>query len=120
VAEAGAQLTEDAGKSFAGIATMLRQTSELAQAISLAARQQVTGTDAVAATMQTIAAGAQENAAKGRQAAKAVEQLLRTSEQLAQPLGQLRSVAGPAVVKPEKSEAAKPEKSEAPTPVTHN
>jgi methyl-accepting chemotaxis protein len=105
VAETGSQLTEQASRAFSGIATVLRQTSELAEAISAASRDQVVGTERVANAVHEIATGVRQNSAKGRQSTKIVEQVVRSSEQLSQVVTQTRTTAGPTVVKPEKPEA---------------
>ncbi len=105
VAETGSRLTEQANRAFVGVAGVLRQTSELAEAIAAASRNQVAGTERVALAVQEIAANMRQNSSKGRQSAKIVEQVVRSSEQLAQAVAPARPAAGPTVVKAEKPEA---------------
>jgi methyl-accepting chemotaxis protein len=106
VAENGARLTEQANQAFAGIAEVLQHTSEFSEAISLASRDQLQGTERVAGAVQEIAANMRQNSNRGRQSAKIVEQVVRSSEQLTQAATQARPAAGPVVVKPEKAETA--------------
>jgi twitching motility protein PilJ len=106
VAENGSRLSEQANQAFTGIAEVLQHTSEFAEAIALASRDQLQGTERVAGAVQEIAANMRQNSNKGRQAAKIVEQVVRSSEQLTQTASQGRPAAGPVVVKPEKAEAA--------------
>jgi methyl-accepting chemotaxis protein len=103
VAEAGARLTEQASRAFAGISQLLRQSADFAQAIGAASRQQVQGTERVAGSILKITGGIRQNSARARQVGKIAEQMLHSSEQLTQAVGQLRS-AGPTVVKAEKAE----------------
>ncbi len=105
VAETGAQLTEQAHRAFTGIATVLHQTAEFAEAISAASSQQVQGTEIVAAAVQEIAANLRQNSTRVRQSARIVEQVVRSSEQLTQVVTQVRPAPGPTVVKTEKPEA---------------
>jgi twitching motility protein PilJ len=103
VAGNGAQLMEQANRAFTGIATVLHQTADFAEAIAVASSQQVQGTENVAAAVQEIAANLRQNSTKARQSAKIVEQLARSSEQLTQAV---RPAAGPPAVRMEKPEAA--------------
>jgi twitching motility protein PilJ len=98
-ADQGAQLTEHAGKAFNGISTLLRQTADLALAISGASRQQVKDIDAAKAASIAQAQIADRNTARASEALSQAEQVARTVEQLNQALAQFRS--GPAVVKQE-------------------
>lgn len=106
VAGNGAQLMEQANRAFAGIATVLHQTADFAEAIAVASSQQVQGTEDVAGAVQEIAANLRQNSTKARQSAKIVEQLARSSEQLTQAVTQMRPAQGPPAVKLEKPEAA--------------
>ncbi len=105
IAANGTQLMDQASKAFAGIATVLNQTSELAHSISDASTEQVTGTAHVAAAVQELASSLRENAANARQSAKIVEQMARCSDQLTQALPPARHTNGPVIVKGEKAEA---------------
>lgn len=102
VAETGVRLTEQASKAFAGIATLLRQTAELAQAISARSRQQVEGTETVRGSVQALGERARQDALGGQQAARNADQVTRLCAQLNEALAQFRT--GPAVVKSEKAE----------------
>jgi len=106
VAEAGARLSEQAAKAFAGMAAALAQSSELSQSVSAASRQQVQGAEVLLSSMQSIGALMRQNAARGGQMVRAVEQMLRAAEQLNQAVIQLRTTSAPAIVKPEKEVAA--------------
>ncbi len=52
--EVGAKLADQAGKALDAISTVVRQSAELVQEISLASKQQVRGTEGVANAMQII------------------------------------------------------------------
>jgi len=106
VAGNGAQLMEQANRAFTGIATILHQTADFAEAIAATSSQQVQGTENVAAAVQEIAANLRQNSTKARQSAKIVEQLARSSEQLTQAVTQIRPAQAPPAVKMEKPEAA--------------
>jgi methyl-accepting chemotaxis protein len=105
VAENGAQLMEQANRAFTGIATVLHQTADFAEAIAATSLQQVQGTENVAAAVQEIAANLRQNSTKARQSAKIVEQVVRASEQLTQAVTQIRPAPGPTAVRTEKPEA---------------
>jgi twitching motility protein PilJ len=105
VAGNGAQLMEQASRAFTGIATVLHQTADFAEAIAVASSQQLQGTENVAAAVQEIAANLRQNSTKARQSAKIVEQVLRSSEQLTQAVTQIRPAKGPPAIKMEKPEA---------------
>jgi twitching motility protein PilJ len=104
VAETGSKLAEQASRAFAGIAEVLKQTSESAEAIAAASRDQVDGTERVANAVQEIAAQVRQSSASSRQSAKIVEQAARSSEQVMQLVAPPRPAAVPTVVKPEKAE----------------
>ena len=106
VAGNGAQLMEQARHAFSGIATVLHQTADFAEAIAAASSQQVQGTEHIATAVQEIAANLRQNSTKARQSAKIVEQVVRSSEQLTLAVTQLRPAQGPPPVKLEKPEAA--------------
>jgi methyl-accepting chemotaxis protein len=97
---------EQANRAFTGIATVLHQTADFAEAISVASSQQVQGTENVAAAVQEIAANLRQNSTKARQSTKIVEQVVRSSEQLTLAVTQIRPAQGPPAVKMEKPEAA--------------
>ena len=105
VAETGSKLTEEASRAFAGIAAVLRQSSEFAEAIAAASHDQAAGTQRVANAVQEIAAEVRENSGIGRQSANLVGQLARSAEQLTQLASPPRLATVPTVVKAETDEA---------------
>ena len=98
-ADQGAHLTEQASKAFAGIATLLRQTADLAVAISGSARQQAKDIDDAKSVAVGQSQVAERNTVRASESLAQSEQVLRLMEQLSQALAQFRS--GPAVVKPD-------------------
>jgi twitching motility protein PilJ len=107
VAESGAGLSEQASKAFSGIATLLRQTADLANAISGSSRQQVQAIDFMRGSLEAVAEGARQNAAGSRVTAAGVEKLTRLCDQLNQALAQFRTA--PVAAKPEAKPEAKPQ-----------
>jgi methyl-accepting chemotaxis protein len=105
VAQNGAQLMEQANRAFTGLATVLHQTADFAEAISGLSSQQVQGTENVTAAVQEIAADLRQNSTKARQSAKIVEQVVRSSEQLTQAVTQFRPAQVPPAARTEKPEA---------------
>jgi methyl-accepting chemotaxis protein len=105
VAGNGAQLMEQADRAFTGIATVLHQTADFAEAIAAASSQQVQGTENVAAAVQEIAANLRQNSTKARQGAKIMEQVARSSEQLTQAVAPIRPAPVPTAARTEKPEA---------------
>src|SRR5579872_3118048 len=94
--EIGAKLADQAGKALEAISTVVRQSAELVQEISLASKQQVRGTEGVANAMQIISNITRQTSQGARQTARTVEQLVHMSEQLNEALSQFRIIAGPA------------------------
>ncbi|MGA2988890.1 MAG: methyl-accepting chemotaxis protein [Candidatus Korobacteraceae bacterium] len=88
--EVGAKLADQAGKALDAISTVVRQSAELVQEISLASKQQVRGTEGVANAMQIISSITHQTSQGSRQAALTVEQLVKLSEQLNDALSQFR------------------------------
>jgi twitching motility protein PilJ len=94
--EIGAKLADQAGRALDAISSVVRQSAELAQEISLASKQQVRGTEGVANAMQIISNITRQNSQGARQTARTVEQMVHMSEQLNEALSQFRiSSAGP-------------------------
>ncbi len=93
--EVGAKLADQAGKALDAISTVVRQSAELVQEISLASKQQVRGTEGVANAMQIISNITRQTSQGSRQSARTVEQLVKLSEQLNEALSQFRVNAGP-------------------------
>ena len=93
--EIGARLADQAGKALEAISTVVRQSAELVQEISLASKQQVRGTEGVANAMQIISNITRQTSQGARQTSRTVEQLVHMSEQLNEALSQFR-VAGAA------------------------
>jgi twitching motility protein PilJ len=97
--EVGARLADQAGKALEAISSVVRQSAELVQEISLASKQQVRGTEGVANAMQIISGITRQTSQGARQTARTVEQMVKLSEQLNEALSQFRiSAAGPAPV----------------------
>jgi methyl-accepting chemotaxis protein len=93
--EVGAGLADQAGKALEAISSVVRQSAELVQEISLASKQQVRGTEGVANAMQIISGITRQTSQSARQAAGTVGDLVKLSEQLIDALSQFRS-DGPA------------------------
>jgi twitching motility protein PilJ len=100
--EVGAKLADQAGRALDAISTVVRQSAELVQEISLASKQQVRGTEGVANAMQIISNITRQTSQGARQTARTVEQMVHMSEQLNEALSQFRvSAAGPGEARPE-------------------
>jgi twitching motility protein PilJ len=94
--EVGAGLADQAGKALEAISSVVRQSAELVQEISLASKQQVRGTEGVANAMQIISGITRQTSQSARQAAGTVGTLVKLSEQLVDALSQFRSNGQPA------------------------
>jgi methyl-accepting chemotaxis protein len=94
--EVGAKLADQAGKALDAISTVVRQSAELVQEISLASKQQVRGTEGVANAMQIISGITRQTSQGSRQSAHTVEQMVKLSEQLNEALSQFRINSAPA------------------------
>src|SRR5438105_2756454 len=92
--EVGARLADQAGKALEAISTVVRQSAELVQEISLASKQQVRGTEGVANAMQIISNITRQTSQGARQTARTVENMVKLSEQLNEPPPQLRISGG--------------------------
>src|SRR3954464_691281 len=92
--EIGAKLADQAGRALDAISTVVRQSAELVQEISLASKQQVRGTEGVANAMQIISNITRQTSQGARQTARTVEQLVHMSEQLNEALSQFRVATG--------------------------
>src|SRR5260221_7006053 len=99
--EVGTGLADQAGKALEAISSVVRQSGELVQEISLASKQQVRGTEGVANAMQIISGITRQTTQSARQAAGTVGTLVKLSEQLVDALSQFRSNGASA---PEKRE----------------
>jgi methyl-accepting chemotaxis protein len=88
--EVGARLADQAGKALEAISTVVRQSAELVQEISLASKQQVRGTEGVANAMQIISGITRQTSQGARQTARTVENMVKLSEQLNEALSQFR------------------------------
>ena len=99
--EVGARLADQAGKALEAISSVVRQSAELVQEISLASKQQVRGTEGVANAMQIISNITRQTSQGARQTARTVEELVKLSEQLNEALSQFRvsTSAAPAEAK---------------------
>jgi twitching motility protein PilJ len=89
--EVGAGLADQAGKALEAISSVVRQSAELVQEISLASKQQVRGTEGVANAMQIISAITRQTTQGARQTAGTVGDMVKLSEQLNEALAQFRS-----------------------------
>src|SRR6266849_1779465 len=101
--EVGTGLADQAGKALEAISSVVRQSAELVQEISLASKQQVRGTEGVANAMQIISGITRQTTQSARQAAGTVGNLVKLSEQLVDALSQFRSNGASA---PERREPA--------------
>jgi twitching motility protein PilJ len=98
--EVGARLADQAGKALEAISSVVRQSAELVQEISLASKQQVRGTEGVANAMQIISNITRQTSQGARQTARTVENMVKLSEQLNEALSQFRiSSGGPVELK---------------------
>jgi methyl-accepting chemotaxis protein len=88
--EVGARLADQAGKALEAISTVVRQSAELVQEISLASKQQVRGTEGVANAMQIISNITRQTSQGARQTTRTVEHMVKLSEQLNGVLSQFR------------------------------
>jgi methyl-accepting chemotaxis protein len=88
--EVGAKLADQAGKALEAISSVVRQSAELVQEISLASKQQVRGTEGVANAMQIISNITRQTSQGTRQTARTVEHMVKLSEQLNEALSQFR------------------------------
>ena len=68
----GATLADQAGKALEAISSVVRQSAELVQEISLASKQQVRGTEGVATAMQNISSITRQTSQGTRQTARTV------------------------------------------------
>jgi twitching motility protein PilJ len=91
--EGGAGLADQAGKALEAISTVVRQSAELVQEISLASKQQVRGTEGVAHAMQIISNITRQTSGGVRQTVGTVSQLVKLSDQLNEALAQFRAPA---------------------------
>jgi methyl-accepting chemotaxis protein len=92
--EVGARLADQAGKALDAISSVVRQSAELVQEISLASKQQVRGTEGVANAMQIISNITRQTSQGARQTARTVENMVKLSEQLNEALSQFRTTGG--------------------------
>ncbi len=92
--EDGASLADQAGKALEAISSVVRQSAELVQEISLASKQQVRGTEGVANAMQIISGITRQTTQGARQTASTVGNMVKLSDQLNEALAQFRSQTG--------------------------
>lgn len=98
--EVGAKLADQAGKALEAISSVVRQSAELVQEISLASKQQVRGTEGVANAMQIISNITRQTSQGARQTARTVEHMVKLSEQLNEALSQFRvASSGPTEIR---------------------
>ncbi|HXZ79338.1 MAG TPA: HAMP domain-containing methyl-accepting chemotaxis protein [Terriglobales bacterium] len=94
--EVGAKLADQAGKALEAISSVVRQSAELVQEISLASKQQVRGTEGVANAMQIISSITRQTSQGARQTTHTVERMVKLSEQLNEALFQFKINQHPA------------------------
>ena len=93
--EGGAHLADQAGRALDAISSVVRQSAELVQEISLASKQQVRGTEGVARAMQVISGFTRQTSQGVRQTVGTVSQLVKLSDQLNEGLAQFRTPGKP-------------------------
>ncbi|HJZ64505.1 MAG TPA: methyl-accepting chemotaxis protein [Candidatus Acidoferrum sp.] len=91
--EGGASLADQAGRALDAISSVVRQSAELVQEISLASKQQVRGTEGVAHAMQIISGITRQTSQGTRGTVATVSQLVKLSDQLNEALSQFRASA---------------------------
>jgi methyl-accepting chemotaxis protein len=111
--EVGAGLADQAGKALEAISSVVRQSAELVQEISLASKQQVRGTEGVANAMQIISGITRQTSQSAKQAAGTVGTLVKLSEQLVDALSQFRSNGQPSSASAASAERREPALAEA-------
>src|ERR1700722_17757119 len=89
--EGGAQLADQAGRALDAISSVVLQSAELVQEISLASKQQVRGTEGVAHAMQIISGITRQTSQGTRGTVATVSQLVKLSDQLNEALAQFRA-----------------------------
>jgi twitching motility protein PilJ len=89
--EVGAGLADQAGKALEAISSVVRQSAELVQEISLASKQQVRGTEGVANAMQIISNITRQTSQGARQTVGTVSHLVKLYDQLNEALAQFRA-----------------------------
>ena len=110
--EIGAGLADQAGKALEAISSVVRQSAELVQEISLASKQQVRGTEGVANAMQIISGITRQTSQGARQTVSTVGHMVKLSDQLNEALAQFRSEH-----RNGNGHEAQPERKPAPVPV---
>lgn len=104
--EVGASLADQAGKALEAISSVVRQSAELVQEISLASKQQVRGTEGVANAMQIISGITRQTSQGARQTVSTVGNMVKLSDQLNEALAQFRHASKNSS---ENSEESRPE-----------
>src|ERR1700728_3300144 len=89
--EGGATLADQAGRALDAISSVVRQSAELVQEISLASKQQVRGTEGVAHAMQIISGITRQTSQGTRGTVATVSPLVNLSDQLNEALAQFRA-----------------------------
>src|SRR5215510_5326117 len=106
--EGGAALADQAGRALDAISSVVRQSVELVQEISLASKQQVRGTEGVAHAMQIISNITRQTSQGTRATVATVSQLVKLSDQLNEGLAQFRAANKNSSVAPETTAADRP------------
>jgi len=106
--ESGATLADQAGRALDAISSVVRQSAELVQEISLASKQQVRGTEGVAHAMQIISNITRQTSQGTRGTVATVSQLVKLSDQLNEALAQFRAQSKAATRPAEEAERPVP------------
>src|SRR5215467_2431407 len=106
--EGGASLADQAGRALDAISSVVRQSAELVQEISLASKQQVRGTEGVAHAMQIISGITRQTSQGTRGTVATVSQLVKLSDQLNEALAQFRASSKTAPVQDHEKSAPVP------------
>ena len=100
--ETCAQLVDQARQALEGIAVVVRQSAELAQASGLASQQQQGNAGSAAQAAEVLFLIARQTSQGARQSTQIAEQMGKLSQQLSEALSQFRAGPAPAPVRSEK------------------
>jgi len=100
--ETCAQLVDQARQALEGIAVVVRQSAELAQASGLASQQQQGNAGSAAQAAEVLSLIARQTSQGARQSTQIAEQMGKLTQQLDEALSQFRAGPAPAPVRSEK------------------
>lgn len=92
-ADVGGRLTEQCGKAFSAISAELIQSSDLAEGLTEAARNQAEDSDRLALLVRSMAADSVHAIQSATDASNTVQQVIKTTEQVKEQLASLRTSA---------------------------